>query len=289
MSKARLVITAIEVEGRSPAEVVAAYGVSRSWLYELLARYRAEGDAAFEPRSRRPHRSPAATPAPTVELVLRIGKQLSAAGLDAGAETIGWHLTHHHQTTLSRATIHRILTRAGQVTPEPDAAVLSRASDGSRQGGEPTGVPRWAAAADGWSGRRSGHMPPPAAPLRPQPRRKADAFPAAARGHRPVLGQLRLCGGRRSCEGWAEGVQVRGTSEKARPRRHLAGDLPDVTSRSVRAGRRNASRLLDLRHGPVNEGRAAALWAAARSSRCYSRCRIGAIRPMSGHGTAQIA
>lgn len=63
MSKARLVITAIEVEGRSPAEVVAAYDVSRSWVYELLARYRTEGDAAFEPRSRRPHSSPGATPA----------------------------------------------------------------------------------------------------------------------------------------------------------------------------------------------------------------------------------
>src|SRR5688572_19804998 len=119
MSKARLVITAIEVEGRSPAEVVAAYGVSRSWLYELLARYRAEGDAAFEPRSRRPRSSPGATPAQTVELVLRIRKQLSDAGLDAGAETIGWHLTHHHRTTLSRATIHRILTRSGAVIPDP--------------------------------------------------------------------------------------------------------------------------------------------------------------------------
>jgi transposase len=119
MSKARLVITAIEVEGRSPAEVVAAYGVFRSWVYELLARYRAEGDAAFEPRSRRPHRCPAATPAQTVEVVLRIRKQLSDAGLDAGAETIGWHLTHHHRTTLSRAIIHRILTRSGAVIPEP--------------------------------------------------------------------------------------------------------------------------------------------------------------------------
>jgi transposase InsO family protein len=119
MSKARLVITSIAVEGRSPAEVVAAYGVSRSWLYELLARYRAEGDAAFEPRSRRPHSSPRSTPAQTVELVLRIRKQLSDAGLDAGAETIGWHLTHHHRTTLSRATIHRILTRSGAVIPEP--------------------------------------------------------------------------------------------------------------------------------------------------------------------------
>jgi transposase InsO family protein len=119
MSKARLVITAFEVEGRSPAEVIATYGVSRSWLYELLARYRAEGDAAFEPRSRRPHTSPRSTASRTVELVLRIRKQLSDSGLDAGADTIGWHLSHHHQTTLSRATIHRILTRAGAVTPEP--------------------------------------------------------------------------------------------------------------------------------------------------------------------------
>jgi transposase InsO family protein len=119
MSKARLVITAIEVEGRSPAEVIAAYGVSRSWLYELIKRYRAEGDAAFEPRSRRPHTSPMATPADTVELVLRLRKQLAETGLDAGADTIGWHLTHRHQLTLSRATIHRILTRAGAVTPEP--------------------------------------------------------------------------------------------------------------------------------------------------------------------------
>ncbi|MGZ6831527.1 MAG: IS481 family transposase [Nocardioidaceae bacterium] len=119
MSKARLVITAIEVEGRAPAEVIAAYGVSRSWLYELLARYRAEGDTAFEPRSRRPHTSPRATPPQTVELVLRLRKQLSEAGLDAGADTIGWHLTHQHRITMSRATIHRILTRAGAVLPDP--------------------------------------------------------------------------------------------------------------------------------------------------------------------------
>jgi transposase InsO family protein len=119
MSKARLVITAIEVEGRTPAEVIAAYGFSRSWVYELLKRYRAEGEAVFEPRSRRPHKSPRATPPATVELVLHLRKQLSDTGLDAGADTLAWHLAHHHQTTLSRATIHRILTRAGAVTPQP--------------------------------------------------------------------------------------------------------------------------------------------------------------------------
>jgi transposase len=58
MSKARLVITAIAVEKRTVAEVVDDYGVSRSWVYELLARYRTEGEAAFEPRSRRPHTTP---------------------------------------------------------------------------------------------------------------------------------------------------------------------------------------------------------------------------------------
>jgi transposase len=119
VSKARLVITAVTVENRPVAEVVADYGVARSWVYELLARYRDEGEAAFEPRSQRPHTSPGATPAATVELVLRIRKNLVDAGLDAGAETIGWHLTHRHHIELSRATINRILVRAGTITPDP--------------------------------------------------------------------------------------------------------------------------------------------------------------------------
>ncbi|WP_344026111.1 IS481 family transposase, partial [Kribbella jejuensis] len=117
MSKARLVITALFVEGQSAAEVAARYGVHRAWVYKLKARYLAEGEAAFEPRSRRPKTSPMATAPATVELVLR--KQLAEAGLDAGADTIGWHLQHHHRTTVSRTTIHRILTRAGAVTPDP--------------------------------------------------------------------------------------------------------------------------------------------------------------------------
>lgn len=54
-----------------------------------------------------------------VELVLRLRKELAEAGHDAGADTLGWHLTQHYATTLSRATIHRILTRHGAITPEP--------------------------------------------------------------------------------------------------------------------------------------------------------------------------
>ena len=118
MSKRRLVITAV-LAGSSQSEVARTYGVSQSWISRLMDRYATEGESAFEPRSRRPHSSPRATPPATVELVLQIRKQLSDSGLDAGADTIGWHLTHRHQISLARATIHRILTRAGTVTPEP--------------------------------------------------------------------------------------------------------------------------------------------------------------------------
>ena len=119
MSKARLVITALFVENQTPAEVAARYGIHRSWVYRLKARYEADGETAFEPRSRRPRTSPNATPPETVDLTLALRKQLSEAGHDAGAETITWHLAHHHGVRLSRATVHRILVRHGQVTPEP--------------------------------------------------------------------------------------------------------------------------------------------------------------------------
>ena len=119
MSKARLVITAIETEGITQAEAARRYGVSEGWVSKLMARRRAEGDTAYEPKSRRPVTSPNATPDAVVDLVLVLRKQLVESGLDAGADTIGWHLQHHHAVTLSRATINRILSRAGAVSPEP--------------------------------------------------------------------------------------------------------------------------------------------------------------------------
>ena len=118
MSKRRLVITAV-LAGQSQSEVARTYGVSQGWISRLMARYRLEGEAAFEPLSRAPAASPGSTPPQTVELVLQLRKRLTEAGLDAGADTIGWHLAHHHATTLSRATINRILVRAGAVTPDP--------------------------------------------------------------------------------------------------------------------------------------------------------------------------
>ena len=54
MSMARVVITAVVLEGRSKSEVARDYGVSRRWVQMLVSRYLAEGEAAFAPRSRRP-------------------------------------------------------------------------------------------------------------------------------------------------------------------------------------------------------------------------------------------
>ena len=118
-SKARLVITALFVDHQTPAEVAARYGVHRAWVYKLKARYEAEGDTALEPRSRRPKTSPAALAPELVDLITRLRKELEEAGLDAGPETIAWHLTHHHGHQVSRATISRTLIRQGLVVPEP--------------------------------------------------------------------------------------------------------------------------------------------------------------------------
>ena len=118
-SKARLVITALFVAHQTPAEVAARYGVHRAWVYKLKARFEAEGDAALEPRSRRPKTSPTALAPELVDLITRLRNELAEVGLDAGPETIGWHLRHHHGHEVSRATISRTLTRRGLVTPDP--------------------------------------------------------------------------------------------------------------------------------------------------------------------------
>ena len=119
MSKARLIITAVVLEGRQQAEVARSYGVSKGWVCKLVARYRHEGERAFEPRSRRPHTTPNATAPAVVTLIVALRTELTAKGLDAGPDTIGWHLSEHHDLRVPRATIARVLTRQGLVTPEP--------------------------------------------------------------------------------------------------------------------------------------------------------------------------
>ena len=119
MSKARLVITAVIVEGRSQTEVAQEYGLSQGWISRLVKRYRLEGEAAFGPRSRRPHTSPTRLAQSTIDLIIELRNQQFSKGLDHGPYTLAWHLQHHHGLTVSTATIHRHLQAAGLITPQP--------------------------------------------------------------------------------------------------------------------------------------------------------------------------
>ena len=119
MSLGRLVVTAVKVEGRTKAEVGRDYGVSRRWVYELVRRFDAEGEAGLEPRSRRPRASPHRTPAALEDEIVELRKELLDRGLDAGAHTIAVHLARRHNSAPSVATIWRVLSRRGLVTPQP--------------------------------------------------------------------------------------------------------------------------------------------------------------------------
>ena len=119
MSKRRSIILSVVVEGLTQAETARLYGVSRGWVSKLIARYRVEGDAAFEPRSRRPKSSPTKTPDDVVALIVGLRRTLTDQGLDAGAETIRWHLQRDHDVAVSASTIRRVLHRAGLIEPAP--------------------------------------------------------------------------------------------------------------------------------------------------------------------------
>jgi transposase InsO family protein len=101
------------------AELAAVHGMHRSWLYKLLARYRAEGDAGLQRRSRRPHSSPTRITDRFEDEIVALRKQLTEAGFDGGAQTIHAHLTRTHARPPSVSTIWRVLNGRGFVTPQP--------------------------------------------------------------------------------------------------------------------------------------------------------------------------
>ena len=115
--------TRVLVEGRSVKDVCEAHDISRSWLYELIARYRELGDDRLKLLSRRPRSSPTRV-APAIEdEIVALRKELTDLGVDAGAHTIQYHLQQRHRrrrrAVPSVATIWRVLSRRGFVIPQP--------------------------------------------------------------------------------------------------------------------------------------------------------------------------
>src|ERR1043165_2522433 len=93
--------------------------VSKSAFYKWKVRYAVDGLDGLNVRSRRPLNSPSQT-APMVEDdIVRLRKELSDAGLDAGVDTIRWHLDRTGVRVPSTATVWGVLGRRGLVTPQP--------------------------------------------------------------------------------------------------------------------------------------------------------------------------
>jgi transposase len=79
----RYVVDAVLLEGRSAREVARAHGISKSWIYELIRRYRSGGYEALEPRSRRPRSCRHATSHEVGAAIVRLRSELEAQGHDA--------------------------------------------------------------------------------------------------------------------------------------------------------------------------------------------------------------
>jgi transposase InsO family protein len=119
MDLARYVVDAVALEGRSYRDVARAHGVSKSWVGKVVGRFREGGYEAIEPRSRAPKRIPHRTPEELEDEIVALRKELAELGLDAGAQTIHYHLGIRHDQVPSVSTIWRVLRRRGFVTPQP--------------------------------------------------------------------------------------------------------------------------------------------------------------------------
>ena len=119
MQLARFLVEAVVLGKQSPNQLARDYPISRSWLFELLARYRREGPSALEPKPRRRAASPNQVEQRIVDAIVELRAELSAAGLDAGPQTIRDHLAQRFDRPPARVTVWRVLKRHGLIIPEP--------------------------------------------------------------------------------------------------------------------------------------------------------------------------
>lgn len=112
---------AVASPGINVAEFCREHGISRQTFYELKRRYNADGVDGLEPRSRAPRTSPRRLSAAAEDAIVTLRKELDELGVDNGAATIQWHLDKRRLLAKapSEATIWRVLTRRGLITPEP--------------------------------------------------------------------------------------------------------------------------------------------------------------------------
>lgn len=118
-SQSQVIVLSILHDGLSPTQAAVRFGVGRTWIYQLLARYKSGGLEALEPRSRRPKTNPRALGVEIRNEIIRLRGHLLSQGLDAGAASIAWHLEQSGDKSPALSTIWRILRAEGLVIPEP--------------------------------------------------------------------------------------------------------------------------------------------------------------------------
>lgn len=116
-------------EAMNVSRVCRELGVSRQTFYRYVSRFAAQGVEGLYPRSRAPRHQPRAVSVQVEDAVVAARKRLDEDGWDNGALSIHWWLSDHPEAwrgpdtatvpVPSRATIHRILVRRGQVSPQP--------------------------------------------------------------------------------------------------------------------------------------------------------------------------
>src|SRR5690606_40663754 len=88
----RRAIVDLDVSTVNVTQFCAEHGVSTWFFYDLRRRFAAGGLEAIEPRSRAPRAVANKTSIEIEDLIVAKRKELLDAGLDAGAETIAFHL-----------------------------------------------------------------------------------------------------------------------------------------------------------------------------------------------------
>ena len=96
--------------GRTPTELSRQFGVSRQTIYTFISRWREEGEAGLEDRSRRPHSSPRKTEASIEQALLTLKDQHPDYGPDKLVA-----LLEDGGITLAAPTARDILRRNGRV------------------------------------------------------------------------------------------------------------------------------------------------------------------------------
>ena len=118
-SQSQVIILSLFHDGLSPTQASRRFGVSRKWIYQLIARYKAGGLEALEPQSRRPLSNPRALSQEIRGQIIALRRTLLDKGLDAGAASIAWHVRQRNNSAPALSTIWRILRAEGLVIPEP--------------------------------------------------------------------------------------------------------------------------------------------------------------------------